>query len=145
MDEYTVNTVKVSKMFLGFLIFAVSLNVDNTCDPQNQLPYWVYAISLHMGLLTLLDTFLIFVTNTKVKKSKCHILYIFTSWGLQVYIFSHHFQGSVDFDIVNTYCPIGVHPQEWINDERIAVHYSQVKLGCTSPSTPLISHQIKVQ
>ena len=126
MDEYAVNTVKVSKMFLGFLIFAVSLNVDNTCDPQNQLPYWVYAISLHMGLLTLLDTFLIFVSNTKVKKSKCDILYIYTSWGLQVCIFSHHFQGSVDFNTVNTNCPLGffflIHPQEWINDERIAVH-----------------------
>ena len=70
MDEYTVNTVKVSKMFLGFLIFAVSLNVDNTCDPQNQLPYWVYAISFHMGLLTLLDTFLIFIANTIVKTCK---------------------------------------------------------------------------
>merc|ERR1711934_491106 len=58
MDVYTVNTVKVSKMFLGFLIFAVSLNVDNTCDDQKQLPYWVYAISLHMGLLTLLATYL---------------------------------------------------------------------------------------
>ena len=55
MDEYTENTVKVSKMFLGFLIFSVSLNVDNTCNPQKQLPYWVNAISLHMGLLTLLD------------------------------------------------------------------------------------------
>ena len=65
MDVYTVNTVKVSKMFLGFLIFAVSLNVDNTCDDQKQLPYWVYAISLHMGLLTLLEPYLIFVTTRK--------------------------------------------------------------------------------
>merc|ERR1711990_1352955 len=48
-------------MFLGLLIFAVSLNVDNTCDPQNQLPYWVYAISLHMGLLTLLDLIFTYV------------------------------------------------------------------------------------
>ena len=70
MDEYAVNTVKVSKMFLGFLIFAVSLNVDNTCDPQNQLPYWVYAISLHMGLLTLLDTFLIFATRSIIPHNR---------------------------------------------------------------------------
>ena len=70
MDEYTENTVKVSKMFLGFLIFVVSLNVDNTCDDQKQLPYWVYAISLHMGLLTLLDTYLIFVTPTNQKAVK---------------------------------------------------------------------------
>merc|ERR1712212_473087 len=65
MDEYTVNTVKVSKMFLGFLIFAVSLNVDNTCDDQKQLPYWVYAISLHMGLLTLLDLIFTYVERFK--------------------------------------------------------------------------------
>merc|ERR1712037_144962 len=71
MDVYTVNTVKVSKMFLGFLIFAVSLNVDNTCDDQKQLPYWVYAISLHMGLLTLLD--LIFTYVKKLREFRAEV------------------------------------------------------------------------
>merc|ERR1711934_762294 len=55
LDEYTVNTVKVSKMLLGLFTFGVSLLVDNTCEEQKQLPYWIWAISLHMGLLPLLD------------------------------------------------------------------------------------------
>ena len=55
LDEYTVNTVKVSKMLLGLFVFGVSLLVDNTCEEQKQLPYWIWAVSLHMSLIPLLD------------------------------------------------------------------------------------------
>ena len=86
LDEYTVNTVRVSKMMLGFGVFAVSLYLDIigrgryvngwwtpydpwtrglTCEAQKQLPYWIYAISIHMCLTPLLDTYLIFVTTRK--------------------------------------------------------------------------------
>ena len=42
------------------------------------------------------------------------------------FAFSHHWQGSIDFNTVRTTCPTGmyflIHPQGWINDERMAVH-----------------------
>ena len=55
LDMYTQNTVKGTKMFVGGIIFAVSLKVDNTCDDQQQLPYWVNAVSFHIFAVTLLD------------------------------------------------------------------------------------------
>ena len=55
LDMYTHNTVKGTKMFVGGIIFAVSLKVDNTCDDQQQLPYWVNAVSFHIFAVTLLD------------------------------------------------------------------------------------------
>ena len=46
--------------------------------------------------------------------------------------FSHHKQGSIDFNTANTTWPAGVyfliHPLVWINDERMAVHC--LELGC---------------
>ena len=46
--------------------------------------------------------------------------------------FSHHYQGSIDFNTVNTTCSTGIyfliHPPGWINDERMAVHC--LKSGC---------------
>ena len=46
--------------------------------------------------------------------------------------FSPHSQGSIDFNTANTDCPVGmyflIHPQGWINDERMVVHC--IKLEC---------------
>ena len=66
LDEYTVNTVKVSKMLLGFFVLLATVFVDNSCEEQKQLPYWNYAVALHMSLLTLLDPYLIFVTTNEL-------------------------------------------------------------------------------
>ena len=46
--------------------------------------------------------------------------------------FSHHYQGSIDFNTANTTCPAGmyflIHPLVWINDERMVVHC--LESGC---------------
>ena len=50
----------------------------------------------------------------------------------QYMAFSHHWQGSIDFNTVNTTHPTGmyflIYPLGWINDERMAVHC--LESGC---------------
>ena len=52
--------------------------------------------------------------------------------------FSHHWQGSIDFNTVNTTYPAGmyflIHPLVWINDERMAVHC--LESGCIGLHIP---------
>ena len=131
MDVYTVNTVKVSKMFLGFLIFAVSLNVDNTCDDQKQLPYWVYAISLHMGLLTLLATYLIFVTPTT--RTKLELICTLQKGGMQciVYIVPPNPRGGENTE---KYCSqsLATFVKKLIHSVQFT-HLSWHKIGSTNP------------
>ena len=58
--------------------------------------------------------------------------------------FSHHWQGSIDFNTVNTTRPTGmyflIHPYGWINDERMAVHcLKSGSIGLYIPSDLKIS------
>ena len=61
-----------------------------------------------------------------------HFLEILNQVRVKDKTFSHHYQGSIDFNTVNTTCHVGmyflIHPLVWINGERMAVHC--LELGC---------------